>query len=120
MSRRAWNARITAVLAITVAITAMGLPAGALASGGPPQHAKHCGHTAHGLGVLANKHTSCPFARVLGNKFLTRYTARSAWVSAYSRAADRTVTLRCREVRTWDSPYIVCSGGNRARLWVVS
>ena len=45
---------------------------------------------------------------------------RPAWVRAYSKVTRRTYRMYCRMVFTADSPYVTCSGGNHARVWMVS
>jgi len=120
---------IPAVLIAFVA--AVAIPATASAQAGAiPSSVKSCGLTyGGGLGVLVNSHTSCQFARAIGTQYLHRpsvklrpgmYGPRPARIAAYSDASHRSLTMRCRLVMTRDSPYSLCTGGNNARVWIVS
>ena len=102
----------------------------AIATAAPAE--RSCGITgpgSYGLGVLASKQTSCPFAKSIGRMYLAApsvrlspgmYGPRPATFSVYSSAAHRTITMRCRLVMTQDSPYGLCTGGNGARVRIVS
>ena len=92
--------------------------AAALALAGPASANsadRFCGQAI--LGVSAGSHTTCAFAKDVARAYL-RSGAQT--VRVYSKAAKRTITMRCRMVKTIDSPYSLCTGGNGARVLVTS
>jgi hypothetical protein len=93
---------------------------------------RYCGTTADGFpGVMAVGPTTCGFARNVGttldrqrvpliewrpNMYMPKPTSIRAW----SSKMGRTYRMHCRPRLTTDSPYLSCTGGNGARVDLVS
>ena len=82
---------------------------------------RYCGQAPKGLGILANRVTTCAFARdVAGSRPDQGYYGT---VHVYSRAVKRTITMRARMAR-WPgpdaNPYLRITGGRGAVVKVVS
>ena len=99
------------------------------ASASIPQSAKRCGMTTNYLGLMANRDTGCPFAHAVDRAYADQpstelrpniWMPRAAYVRAYSKVTHRSYRMHCHTVFTDDSPYVTCSGGNNARVWIVS
>lgn len=111
-----------AVAAIAVTLAAF---AGDASAASPM---RYCGPSANGLGVLANKVTTCPFAKKVANVAFQRPTVKYNWgygpkagtIKVYSSATHKYVKMYCRMIETPDSPYQLCTGGKGARVEVRS
>ena len=89
--------------------------------------AKSCGRTSNGLAVIANKATSCPFAKRVGNRAM-RIKAEELrpglWgippttIRVRSPVTRKRYKMRCRTVVQPDSPFTLCTGGKDARVEV--
>ena len=117
--------KIIATLALG-AVVALGFTSTASAS--IPSSAKYCGASKGHLGLMANKNTTCSFARSVDRAYNPRvaelrpnmWMPKPAYTSAHSSATHRSYTMYCRTVFTRDSPYVTCTGGNSAQIWIVS
>ena len=118
-----------------IALIAIGLTIlGALAvsEAAEASTARYCGTTADGFpGLRALGATSCGFAKRVGNAWerknvpsyeirASMWMPRPAWVRAYSPKMDRSYRMYCRPVLKRDSPFVMCTGGNGARVDLVS
>ena len=93
---------------------------------------RFCGTTADGFpGVMAVGPTTCGFARNVGTGFDRKrvpliewrrgmYMPKPTWVRAWSSKMHRTYRMHCRPRLTVDSPFVSCTGGNGARVDLVS
>jgi hypothetical protein len=94
--------------------------------------ARYCGTTADGFpGLRAVGPTSCGFAKRVGNAWERKHVPlyeirasmwmpRPAWVRAYSPKMHWSYRMYCRTKLTRESPYVTCTGGNGARVDLVS
>jgi hypothetical protein len=93
---------------------------------------RYCGTTADGFpGVMAVGPTTCGFARNVGTTFDRKRVRLIEWrrnmympkptsIRAWSSKTRRTYRMHCRPRLTTDSPYVSCTGGNDARVDLVS
>ena len=110
------------LLAILAALILLAFPATASATPQPIENPKlgHvCGDTYNGFEVWS-KRATCPFARDVGNHFMRNH-AKYGTYRVYSAAVKRTITMRCRVIGNgYGGKYGLCTGGNNARVSVVS
>jgi hypothetical protein len=66
-----------------------------------------------GGGVWVNSNTSCPFAQIVHEQWMSQAGGSSALIEATSPATGQTYTMAC--VRSGDS--VTCIGGNEAAVW---
>jgi hypothetical protein len=101
---------------------------GAGAFGASPAHAsgvygpdwRSCGMAWNGLGVVANKVTSCSFAKAAANTYLAQRTRN---IRVYSKVTHRHYNMTARMAH-WPGPdadpYLLITGGKGAKVKVVS
>lgn len=106
---------------LAIFIMAMAIPSAASAS------TRFCGYVSKGLGVRAVGPTSCSFAKATANTYLAQYATGSPLPARYIRVhskvthLDYTMFCRIRHFSAIDAnPYLLCTGGNNARVEVWS
>jgi hypothetical protein len=106
-------------IAATVAAT-LSLASTASASN-PYAPDRSCGQASNGLGVIANKVTSCGFAKATANAVIRG--GMTGTFRVYSNATGRTYAMRARMAH-WPgpdaNPYLLITGGNGVKIKVVS
>ena len=92
---------------------------------------RYCGTTADGFpGIRAVGPTTCAFARNVGTAFDRKrvplfewrqntYMPRPTWIRAWSSKMRRSYRMYCRP-RSGPSPFVSCTGGNGARVDLLS
>ena len=78
---------------------------------------RFCAHSSNGLGVWAIGPTSCSFAKATANTYLAQHRAH---IRVYSHVTHRSYNMWCRTIKTYDSPYLLCTGANNARVEIRS
>jgi hypothetical protein len=108
---------------------AVALVAAAPADAASPRD--YCGTTADGFpGVMAVGPTTCGFASNVATTFDRKrvplfewrrntYMPKPTWIRAWSSTTRRTYRMHCRP-RSGPSPFVTCTGGNGARVDLVS
>jgi hypothetical protein len=81
---------------------------------------RFCGYSSNHLGVLGGPGTSCGFAKATVEKWLNTPGRHGPYYRVYSPVTHRTYTMHARWIRTQDSPYMLFTGGNGARVKLVS
>lgn len=118
-----------AIALVTVGAVVLVAAAPASAEASPR---RYCGTTADGFpGVMAVGPTTCGFARNVGTGFDSKRVPLIEWrpsmympkptrIRAWSSKTRRTYRMHCRPRLTTDSPFVSCTGGNGARVDLVS